>query len=396
MNRPLTNPVSRFFVAAITAVVTLTSVATVVADQQVYRDTLQSTVWVLAKTSEGTSSGTGVLIDAEKKLIITNYHVVGDARAAVIFFPAAKDDQPIVSRKHYLANVSRLGTRGRVLGVDRKRDLALIEVENLPSTAKAIELASDSIGPGEEVQSIGNPGATEALWVFTSGTVRAVYQKQFRTGAGEHDFKVVETQSPINSGDSGGPVVNNQGQLVAIAQAISPKARLVSYNVDITEIREFLAGPWKSAPLPIQTVLERAEIEFTKHSSGNLVVDVEQTKLGKQAVFVTNEVEYYEKADVRKVWSLAFSTKEAPNAETMMKLLEQSARTKLGAWTVERTPQGEYLVVYVAKLDATAPPAAMKSTIEYVAKLTSIMRSELQPKKETEDAAQKLASWLGG
>jgi len=396
MNRPPTNPASRFFAAAIAAVVTLTSVATVVADQQVYRDTLQSTVWVLAKTSEGTSSGTGVLIDAEKKLIITNYHVVGDARAAVIFFPAAKDDQPIVSRKHYLANVSRLGTRGRVLGVDRKRDLALIEVENLPSTAKAIELAPDSIGPGEAVQSIGNPGATEALWVFTSGTVRAVYQKQFRTGAGEHDFKVVETQSPINSGDSGGPVVNNQGQLVAIAQAISPKARLVSYNVDITEIREFLAGPWKSAPLPIQTVLERAEIEFTKHSSGNLVVNVEQTKLGKQAVFVTNDVEYYEKADVRKVWSLAFSTKEAPNAETMMKLLEQSARTKLGAWTVEKTPQGEYLVVYVAKLDATAPPAAMKSTIEYVAKLTSIMRSELQPKKETEDAAQKLASWLGG
>jgi hypothetical protein len=43
------------------------------------------------------------------------------------------------------------------------------------------------------------------------GHVRSVYKKQFRTGAGDHDFNVVETQSPINTGDSGGPVVNSAG-----------------------------------------------------------------------------------------------------------------------------------------------------------------------------------------
>ncbi len=122
---------------------------------------------------------------------MTNFHVVGEARTAVVFFPELKDGQPIVSRQHYLTNVKRLGTRGRIIGVDRKRDLALIELEKLPSGVKAISLATESIGPGEEVQSIGNPGATEALWVYTSGTVRSVYQKQFRTGVGEHDFNPV-------------------------------------------------------------------------------------------------------------------------------------------------------------------------------------------------------------
>src|SRR5690606_28832556 len=103
---------------------------------------------------------------------------------------------------------------------------------------------------GESVESIGNPGTTDALWVYTSGTVRSVYQKTFRTGAGEHDFRVVETQAPINSGDSGGPVLNSKGELIAIAQAIAPNARLVSYSIDISEVRTFLANPWKPAPVP--------------------------------------------------------------------------------------------------------------------------------------------------
>ncbi len=107
----------------------------------------------------------------------------------------------------------------------------------------AIPLAVDSVGPGEEVQSIGNPGTTDALWVFTSGTVRSVYAKTFTTGAGEHKFLVVETQVPVNSGDSGGPLVNQKGELVAITQAISPKARLVSYSVDVSEVKAFLPVP---------------------------------------------------------------------------------------------------------------------------------------------------------
>ena len=364
------------------------------ADVQVYQQVLRSTVWVLAKNSEGTSSGTGVLIDADRKLVVTNSHVVGDSRVAVIFFPDIQDGQPVVGRKHYLTNVRKLGIRGRVVAVDRKRDLALIELQKLPAGAQAIPLAEKGIGPGEDVQSIGNPGSSDALWVFTSGTVRSVYQKKFRTGSGEHDFRVVETQSPINSGDSGGPVVNNDGQLVAISQAIAPKARLVSYCVDIGEVREMMNGPWKPAPLPISDILDQTELEFTKTTSGHLEIQLDQDDKTKQSVFVTKDIEYYGRADVRKVWSLALSTAKVPSAETTMKLLEQNARTKLGAWTVERSAENTYLIIYCVKLDATASPEAVKSTIQYVAKLTSVMKKQLQPKQQAQDASQTLESWL--
>ncbi len=367
---------------------------TATADVEIYNKTLKSTAWVLAKTGGETSSGTGVLVDTEKKLLITNFHVVGEARAAVLFFPEMKNDKPIVDRQHYLKNVKKLGIRGRVLGVDRQRDLALVELDRLPEGAEALPLAPDSIGPGEDVQSIGNAGSSDALWVYTSGTVRSVYQKQFRTGAGEHDFMVVETQSPINSGDSGGPVVNNKGELVAISQAISPKARLVSYSVDVSEVKTFMESDWKPAPLPIVDVLKKAELEYTQVKDGPYEVSFDQKDDKKQSVFVTKDVEYYEQADVRKVWALAATLKEAPTVETTIKLLQQSARTKMGAWSLERDNAGDYLVIFVCKVDATATPKALKSTMEYVAKLTNLAKKDLTPATATEDPANVLASWL--
>ena len=386
--------VKNIFVAAAVCSAALANLTSATADVEIYNKTLSSTAWVLAKSDGSTSSGTGVLVDADKKLLITNFHVVGEARTAVIFFPEIKNGKPTVDRNSYLKNVKKLGVRGRVLGVDRKRDLALIELDRLPKGITAVQLAPESIGPGEEVQSIGNSGSTEALWVYTSGTVRSVYQKQFRTGSGEHDFMVVETQSPINPGDSGGPVVNSKGELVAICQSLSPKARLVTYCVDISEVKTFLESDWKQAPLPIADMLKKAELEFREVNTDVMEVAIAQKDKSSQQVFVAKDVEYFEQADVRRVWSLAATLKESPTVETTMKLLTQSARTKMGAWTIEKNNDGDYLVIYVCKVDATATPRALKSSMEYVARLASLAKKDLAPEETTEDPASLLNDWL--
>ena len=385
---------SLFVPCAVVAAAIFSSGAVAKADVGVYNQTLQSTAWVLAKSEGLTSSGSGVLVDSEKKLLITNFHVVGNARTAVIFFPEIKGGKPVVERDTYLKTVNKIGVKGRVLAVDRKRDLALIELDNIPRGIAAVKLAETSCGPGETVHSIGNPQSTEALWVYTSGTVRSVYQRQFRSGAGDHDFMSLETQSPINQGDSGGPVVNAAGELVGISQSLSAKARLVTTCVDISEVKYFLESDWKLAPLPITEILEKAELEFTKVDGDALEVSFEQTDKTKQSVFVTAEVEYFEQADVRKVWALAATLKEAPSVETTMKLLQQSAQTKLGAWSIERTRQGDFLVIYVCKIDATATPRTLKSTMEYVAKLTNLTRKDLTPAETNTEPATVLNAWL--
>jgi serine protease Do len=373
------------------------------ADAEVYKNVLKSTAWVLAKNSGGTSSGTGVLVDQERKWVITNAHVVGDARNTVIFFPDMNGGSPEVSRAHYLKkeNVPRLGIRGQVIGIDRKRDLALVQLTRLPEGVQAIELAPESVSPGATVHSVGNPGASGALWIYSHGKVRSVYQKKFRTGAGEHDFRVVETDSQINSGDSGGPVVNNEGQLVAVAQAIAPKARAISYFVDISEIKFFLNDPSrKMAPLPIAELLKTTELEYTKHSSGHYEVsfdvDDAEDKEDMVSVFITKDVEYYERADVRKIWALTQVLKEAPSSEITLKLLQQSARTKIGAWTIEQNQNGEYMVIYCVKIDATASAPALKSTMEYVAKLSAATKKDLakQQQETTTSLTDILKNWL--
>ncbi len=371
------------------------------ADGKIFNRTLKATTWVLAKTDGAISSGTGVLVDAEKKLVITNFHVVGEARTAVVFFPDFKDDKLIVEKKHYTENVKKLSVRGRVLAADRKRDLALIELDRLPAGVEALPLAAESITPGEDIQSVGNPGASGALWVYNSGTVRTIYQKQFRTGAGEHDFMVVETQSPVNSGDSGGPVVSDKGELVAIAQATSRKGSLISYNVDISEVKAFMDSDWKQAPLPVVDVLEQTEVAYKRIQEDLLEVTITQNDKSQQTVYVSKDVEYFEQADVRKVWSLAASMKEAPSLEVQMKLLEQNGRTKLGSWTIEEDRNGNYLIIYMCKLDATATPRTLKSTMEYVARLTTLGKKDFgttttsTPQTAKDTTADVLGDWLG-
>ncbi|QDT09325.1 S1 family peptidase [Planctomycetes bacterium K23_9] len=369
--------------------------ASVYADAENYQKALPSTVWIItADADDQTSSGTGVLVNAEKRLVITNAHVVGDSRNAVIFFPEMKGDLPTVKRKSYLDNILKLGKQGKVVAVDRKRDLALIQLPELPEGAQAIELAQSSTKPGTAVDLIGNPGGSDVLWVYSSGTVRAVYDKKFDSDHGEHDFKVVETQTAIRRGDSGGPVVNSDGELVAIAQSFSPTAGAVSFCVDISEIKALIDGTWKESPLPTKVVLDNAEIQYTLHSTGNYLIQREVAKDKTQSVFVTKKTEYYRLADVRRIWSLVSTSTKAPDTKLMMRLMRQSSATKIGSWAIEKNSAGEYLILFVAKLDATASDDALEATVEYVARIANAMEKELAPQKATKTAEETLASWL--
>ena len=369
--------------------------AVVLANEANYSQTLASTAWIITSNAEEeTSTGTGVFVDADKRLVLTNAHVVGDSRSAVVFFPELEEGQPKVKRKHYLDNVLKLAQPGKVVAIDRKRDLALIELPKVPERAKAIELAEASVTPGSSVDMIGNPGGSDVLWAYTSGTVRLVYDKKFKSDHGEHEFKVVETQSPIKPGDSGGPVVNSEGKLVAIAQSFSPQMNLVSYCVDIAEIKAFLASPWKPAPLATKAVLDNAEIKHVAHTTGHYQVDREISSGKTQSVFVAKDTEYYKRADVRRIWSLVSVSKEAPDGELLMRLMRQSSATKIGAWAVEKNSADEFMVIYVAKLDATASDEALEGTIDYVARIAAAMSKELQPKKDEKSSSETLAAWL--
>jgi S1-C subfamily serine protease len=218
--------------------------------EKIYQQTLKSTVWVVVPQGRGglVASGTGSLIDTRKRLILTNYHVVGTKDAVMVFFPIYQKNGEVMSdRKTYLNGKTNIP--GKVVFRDSKKDLALIQLALLPKGAKELPLAAKSPRPGQRLHSIGNPGVSGALWAYNFGTVKQLSTKQGRTSGAdgfEIDAKVVETTSPLNPGDSGGPVVNDAGELVAVTQGHVSEGRAqgagVSIFIDVSEVKRILTS----------------------------------------------------------------------------------------------------------------------------------------------------------
>ncbi len=144
------------------------------------------------------SLGSGVIIDAKKGYIITNAHVVRNAKTITVTLNTGR----------------RL--RARKVGADRLSDVAVLQVQS--PYLKQVELAdSDKINVGEQVYAIGNPyGLGHTL---TSGVISALHRSEIALpGKQYEDF--IQTDAAINPGNSGGALVDNQGKLVGINTAI--------------------------------------------------------------------------------------------------------------------------------------------------------------------------------
>jgi hypothetical protein len=214
---------------------------------RVYQNVLKSTVWVHSKRGTAMAQGTGSLIDRRRQLILTNYHVVGDVDQATVFFPVYRDGRAVGEKSYYSQRARELGIRGRVVARDKRADIALIQIERVPDGAQALSLAPAPAQPGQTVHSLGNPGKSDALWVYTPGRVRQVYHKRWRAKIEDHivnfEAQVVETDSPTNPGDSGGPLVNDKGELVAVTEGGAIDAQLLSTFIDVSEVQRLLSTP---------------------------------------------------------------------------------------------------------------------------------------------------------
>lgn len=193
-------------------------------------------------TAGGPASGW--VVDVEKRWLVSCQHVVGTRAEVDIVFPIWKDDRLVQDRKYYVGTAPRY--KGKIISTDTKRDLALIQLDALPAGLEAMKLAKASGHPGDNLHMIGNPAASGAMWNYTTGTLRAVYQKRFTYKGTQHevDALIGETQLPGNPGDSGAAVFNDQGEVVGVHSGGTPEGiQLMATYIDVTELRKFIAAP---------------------------------------------------------------------------------------------------------------------------------------------------------
>ncbi|MGB6673852.1 MAG: trypsin-like peptidase domain-containing protein [Candidatus Nitrosopolaris sp.] len=158
--------------------------------------------------SNATTLGSGFVYDSQGH-IITNGHVVGDAKIVDVTF---------VDGNRYTA---------KVIGTDIYSDIAVLQIsqnntqaQQLLSSVKPLALSNSSkLEVGDQVIAIGNPfGLSDTM---TTGIVSGVGRLlPAASGIGFSIPNTIQTDAPINPGNSGGPLLNTQGQVIGMNTAI--------------------------------------------------------------------------------------------------------------------------------------------------------------------------------
>lgn len=181
---------------------------------RLYDEVIPSVVWITANGNQGS----GVLIDREMRIVVTNDHVTENNETIWCAFPIRdrKGDR-IKDRKFYrdnLKTLTHLGyiSLGRVIAKNSEQDLALVQLSGLPETAHEIKHnfrypAHRGLKRMDRIHIFGNPTDLKLLWRWTLGAFQGVDERR----------GMLHISADTYAGNSGGPVVNDDGTLIGLA-----------------------------------------------------------------------------------------------------------------------------------------------------------------------------------
>ena len=172
----------------------------VLTPQEVYNQVTPSVVSVLGREdmySTMASAGTGVIFSSNG-YILTNCHVIAGCSMCRI----------LVTNAHGVDEAYD----AKVVGYDEDVDLAVlkVEAEDLPAAVFGV---SDDLRVGDQVYAIGNPLGVELRNTLTDGIISAIDRDMDVDGV---QMTLLQTTAALNSGNSGGPLINEYGQVIGI------------------------------------------------------------------------------------------------------------------------------------------------------------------------------------
>ena len=192
-------------------------------DANLYKTISPSVVLILTKVASGSGS-----VISNDGLILTNYHVIENSKDVTVIFKPLKDTQKIQD-----SDIKK----GRVIKVDQISDLALIKIDGMPQVNNPIKLGDDSdISVGIDVHAIGHP--ENQNWSYSKGII-----SQYRTNFKWTEYNqadVIQTQTPISQGSSGGPLLNDQATLIGVNSFFKKDGQGLNFAVSIGEVKKFI------------------------------------------------------------------------------------------------------------------------------------------------------------
>ena len=173
--------------------------------------------------------GSGVIISS-KGYVLTNNHVVENN----------ENLEAILSYQYKLDGYEEYVHSIEIIKQDKVKDLALIKINNPRTALRPINISRKVPAIGSQVHAIGHPDLE--VWTYTTGyisQIREEYEWSYKDDF-EHMANVYQTQTPIAEGNSGGPLLNNHGNLVGINTFGDSENDFQNFSVTVDEIIRFL------------------------------------------------------------------------------------------------------------------------------------------------------------
>jgi serine protease Do len=197
--------------------------------RDIYEQTSPAVVMVMGHSDSGKSGsgGTGSIIQADG-LVLTNAHVVIEERTRQPYPRLSVFLKPSRVTGDSRTDLSRM-LRARVVAYSTPLDLALLKLESPPAPLPVVSFSESTQGRiGDRVVAIGHP-EQGGLWTLTTGVISAEVDN-FNGVKGKDVF---QTETGLNRGNSGGPLLDSEGRMIAINTAI---ARVAADGLPITSI----------------------------------------------------------------------------------------------------------------------------------------------------------------
>lgn len=207
------------------------NVKDVLSASEIYELVAPSVVEITGTSMYGTSTGTGFFYDA-KGTVVTNYHVIEDCNSATI---------ELNSGKSYEVT--------KVLGYSAERDIAILQTEC--SISAPLTVRNTEVKTGETVYAIGSSlGLTGSL---SDGIISSANREI-------DGLNYIQTTAPISHGNSGGPLIDEKGQVIGITTAYFSEGQNLNLAIHIGEVSSIDT----KHPIALSELFDYSNVEWLK------------------------------------------------------------------------------------------------------------------------------------
>lgn len=221
---------------------------------EIARAVMPSVVRISANTGAGQSSGTGIVFDDEGT-IITNWHVIEGALSISV----TKPDQTVVLAELYRS--------------DPQKDIALLTVSNTTGLVPAVFGDADSLNVGDDVVAVGHALGLVGPPSISKGVISAL-DRALSNGVNGQLNGLIQTDAAINSGNSGGPLVNTYAEVIGVNTAKLSTGDRVGFAINIDSALETVEALIALGPIPEPGFLGVSGRNLTQPQAANLGLPV--------------------------------------------------------------------------------------------------------------------------